>query len=214
MNNEDAINSDEITLLDIWGFLSRQYKIIFMIFMTITTITLIYAFTKPTIYQSKASITIGEQLYFAQAQTQSLIETAEEIQYHYSSLATISPIKKTRIIEIITTANTPDIAKENLKSTIQKIISSHKAILDDKKSKFENLLTSITNSNNVNKSDFIHLIDNASTSSLTKQLTDAETKELKHGGIFIKIVGIGVFAALFISLLFATLKDYIERNRS
>ena len=91
-----------------------------MIFMTITTITLIYAFTKPTIYQSKASITIGEQLYFAKAQTQSLIETAEEIQYHYSSLATISPIKKTRIIEIITTANTPDIAKENLKSTIQK----------------------------------------------------------------------------------------------
>lgn len=102
MKNEDAINSDEITLLDIWGFLLRQYKIIFMIFMPIITITLIYAFSRPTIYQSKASITIGEQLYFAlaqiqtppQPQTQSLIETAEEIQYHYSSLATISPIKK------------------------------------------------------------------------------------------------------------------------
>lgn len=216
-------NDDEITLLDIWNFLSRQKKTIVSILIVVMTFTLVYVLSRPTIYQSKTSIIIGEQLYFSQAQTlvqsqpQSAtqqIETAEEIQYRYSPFATISPIKKTRIIEISTSANKPEIAEENLKSTVQKIIANHQAILNDKKSKFDNLLNSIANNSNINKSELIRLLDNASTSSLTKQLTNVETTELKYSGIFMKTVGIGIFTALFISLLFAILKDYIERNRT
>lgn len=102
MTNQDSIinNDDEITLSDIWNFLVRQYKTIFTILIVIMSCTLIYALSRPTIYQSKTSIIIGEQLYFSLSQTPSSqpltqqIETAEEIQYHYSSLAKISPVKK------------------------------------------------------------------------------------------------------------------------
>lgn len=213
MTIQDSIinNNDEITLSDIWNCLVRQYKTIFTILIIIMSFTLIYALSRPTIYQSKTSIIIGEQLYLSQTLTQQ-IETAEEIQYHYSALAKIFPVKKTRIIEITTSANTSEIAEQNVKSTVEKIISNHKAILDDKKSKFENLLTSITNSNNIDKSELIKLLDNASTSYLTKQLTDIETTELKYGGIFIKAITIAAFSGLFIGLLFATLKDYIEQK--
>lgn len=215
MTTESAItNDDEITLLDIWNFLSRQKKTIISILIVIMTFTFAYVLSRPTIYQSKTSIMIGEQLYVSQPQAIQQIETAEEIQYRYSSFATISPIKKTRFIEVITSANKPETAEESLKSTVQKIITNHQDILNDKKSKFDNLLNSITNNSNINKSDLIKLLDNASTSFLTKQLTNIETTELKYGGIFIKTVGIGVFIALFISLLFAILKDYIERNRT
>lgn len=216
MTTESAItNDDEISLLDIWTFLSRQKKTIVSVLIVIMTFTFAYVLSRPTIYQSKTSIMIGEQLYFSQVQTATQqIETAEEIQYRYSPFATIAPIKKTRIIEIITSANKPETAEENLKSTVQKIIANHQAILNDKKSKFDNLLNSITNNSNINKSELIRLLDNASTSSLTKQLTNVETTELKYSGIFMKTVGIGIFTALFISLLFAILKDYIERNRT
>lgn len=224
MTTESTItNEDEISLLDIWNLLLRQQKTIISILIVIMTFTLAFVLSRPTIYQSKTSIMIGEQLYFSQVQTLAQsqpqpatqqIETAEEIQYRYSPFATIAPIKKTRIIEIITSANKPETAEENLKSTVQKIIANHQAILNDKKSKFDNLLNLITNNSNINKSELIRLLDNASTSSLTKQLTNIETTELKYSGIFIKTVGIGIFTALFISLFFAILKDYIERNRS
>lgn len=212
MTTEDTTNNNEITLFDIWHFLLRQYKTIFITLVIVMVAILSYALSRPTIYQSKSSIIIGDQLYFPQSPQ--LIESSDEIQYRYSSLATIFPIKKTNIVEVIATANNPDIAEENLKLTIQRIISTHKAILDEKKSKFESLLSSITNSSNINKSELIHLLDNASTSSQTKQLTNIETKELKYEGLFFKTLAIGIFSGLFISLLFAVLKDYIQRNKA
>jgi hypothetical protein len=78
---------------------------------------------------------------------------------------------------------------------------------------FESLLASITNSSNINKSELIHLLDNASSSSQTKQLTNIETKELKYNGTFLKTFSIGTILALIISFLFATVKDYIDRNK-
>jgi hypothetical protein len=150
-------------------------------------------------------------LYFPQPLQ--LIESTDEIQYRYSSQATISPVKKTNIVEVIATANNPDIAEANLKLTLETIISTHNAILDEKKSMFESLLASITNSSNINKSELIHLLDNASSSSQTKQLTNIETKELKYNGTFLKTFSIGTILALIISFLFATVKDYIDRNK-
>ncbi|MFM8341512.1 MAG: Wzz/FepE/Etk N-terminal domain-containing protein, partial [Methylomonas sp.] len=63
MTTENTItNDDEITLLDIWSFLLRQYKTILIIMTIIMISTLAYILSKPTIYQSKTSIIIGEQL--------------------------------------------------------------------------------------------------------------------------------------------------------
>lgn len=213
MTTEDTINNndDEINILDIWNFLLRQYKTIFMTLMIIIVAILSYALSRPTIYQSKSSLIIGNQLYFPQPLQ--LIESTDEIQYRYSSQATISPVKKTNIVEVIATANNPDIAEANLKLTLETIISTHNAILDEKKSMFESLLASITNSSNINKSELIHLLDNASSSSQTKQLTNIETKELKYNGTFLKTFSIGTILALIISFLFATVKDYIDRNK-
>ncbi len=61
---------------------------------------------------------------------------------------------------------------------------------------------------------FIRLLDNAASSSLTKQIGSIETTKLLHGGIFVKVFGIGVFAAIFLALIISILKDYIERSKA
>jgi hypothetical protein len=158
----------------------------------------------------KASIVVGERLFFQQQQQ---IESIDEIKYLYGDLATFNAIKNTRIVEVSATAKLPDLAKTNLQNAIQKIIQKHKQILEAKKMEFNDLLKT-QNEGGVNRADFIRLLDNAASSSLTKQIGSIETTKLLHGGIFVKVFGIGVFAAIFLALIISILKDYIERSKA
>ena len=219
MKTEETVTytDDEISLVDVWHFLQRQRKVILIVFSVITAISFSYAITRPTLYQAKASITVGERLYFLQQQQQQQqqqqIEGSDEIKYRYSSLANISPIKNTRIIEITTTSEQAKLAEEDLRKTISQILQSHDEIFEQKKAEFSSLLSTITH-DNLNKRELISLLDSAATSTRTKQFAESTTVVMPYSGKFIKIFGIGTAAGIFLALILAGLIDYIQRFKA
>ena len=210
MNNEVKTQQyeDELELIDIWYFIQRQRLFLAIVFLSIAALTFTYAITRPTTWQSRVSLVVGERLFFLQQQQ---IEGSDEIKYRYSQNAVITPIKNTRIIVITNTANSKDLAVEQVNKTMSEIIANHKQILEDKKIEFVSLLSAISN-DNVNKTELVRLLDNASNSTLTKQLSDISTEEKPYSGMLLKIVGIGSFIGLALAFLLAAIKDYLERK--
>ena len=213
MNNEVKTQQyeDELELIDIWYFIQRQRLFLAIVFLSIAALTFTYAITRPTTWQSRVSLVVGERLFFLQQQQQQQIEGSDEIKYRYSQNAVINPIKNTRIIEITITANSKDLAVEQVNKTMNEIIANHKQILEDKKIEFVSLLSAISN-DNVNKTELVRLLDNASNSTLTKQLSDISTEEKPYSGMLLKILGIGSFIGLALAFLLAAIKDYLERK--
>ena len=214
MKNEETVtySDDEISLIDVWHFLQRQCKVILIVFSVITAISFSYAITRPTLYHAKASIAVGERLYFIQ-QPQQQIEGSDEIKYRYSSLADILPIRNTRILEITTTSEQAQIAEENLRKIISQILQGHDEIFEQKKAEFSSLLSTITH-DNLNKRELISLLDSAATSTRTKQFSKSTTVVMPYSGIFIKIFGTGTVAGIFLALVLAGLIDYIQRFKA
>jgi uncharacterized protein involved in exopolysaccharide biosynthesis len=210
MNNELKIqqDEDEIGLIDIWYFVLRQHLFIVLVFLSISALSFTYAVTRPTTWQSRASIVVGERLFFLQQQQ---IESSEEIKYRYSQNVLINPIKNTHIIEISTTANSKDLAVEQVSKTMNEIIGNHKKIFQDKKIEFVSLLIAI-NKENASKTELVRLLDNGSNSTLTKQLGDISTEEKPYSGMLFKISVIGSFIGLALAFLLAVIKDYLERK--
>jgi len=210
MNNEVKTQQyeDELELIDIWYFIQRQRLFLAIVFLSIAALTFTYAITRPTTWQSRVSLVVGERLFFLQQQQ---IEGLDEIKYRYSQNAVITPIKNTRIIEITNTANSKDLAVEQVNKTINEIIVNHKQIFEDKKIEFVSLLSAISK-DNANKTELVRLLDNASNSTLTKQLSDISTEEKPYSGMLLKILGIGSFIGLALAFLLAAIKDYLERK--
>jgi hypothetical protein len=219
MNNEVKIHQykDDIYWIDIWYFVKRQHIFMAVVFLSISALTFTYAITRPTTWQSRVSLVVGERLFFLQhqhqhqQQQQQQIESAEEIKYRYSQNAVINPIKNTRIIEISTTASSNDLALEQVNKTMNEIIVNHKRIFEDKKTEFVSLMSAI-NKDNANKTELMQLLDNASKSTITKQLGDINTEKKPYGGMFLKILGLGLSVGLALAFLLAALKDYVERK--
>ena len=212
MNNEVKTQQyeDELELIDIWYFIQRQRLFLAIVFLSIAALTFTYAITRPTTWQSRVSLVVGERLFFLQQQQQQ-IEGLDEIKYRYSQNAVITPIKNTRIIEITNTANSKDLAVEQVNKTMNEIIVNHKQIFEDKKIEFVSLLSAISK-DNANKTELVRLLDNASNSTLTKQLSDISTEEKPYSGMLLKILGIGSFIGLALAFLLAAIKDYLERK--
>ena len=210
MNNEVKTQQyeDELELIDIWYFIQRQRLFLAIVFLSIAALTFTYAITRPTTWQSRVSLVVGERLFFLQQQQ---IEGLDEIKYRYSQNAVITPIKNTRIIVITNTANSKDLAVEQVNKTMNEIIVNHKQIFEDKKIEFVSLLSAISK-DNANKTELVRLLDNASNSTLTKQLSDISTEEKPYSGMLLKIVGIGSFIGLALAFLLAAIKDYLERK--
>jgi len=214
MNNEVKTQQceDELELIDIWYFIQRQRLFLAIVFLSISALTFTYAITRPTTWQSRVSLVVGERLFFLQQQQQQQqIEGSDEIKYRYSQNAVITPIKNTRIIEITNTANSKDLAAEQVNKTMNEIIVNHKQIFEDKKIEFVSLLSAISK-DNANKTELVRLLDNASNSTLTKQLSDISTEEKPYSGMLLKIFGIGSFVGLALAFLLAAIKDYLERK--
>ena len=213
MNNEVKTQQyeDELELIDIWYFIQRQRLFLAIVFLSIAALTFTYAITRPRTWQSRVSLVVGERLFFLQQQQQQQIEGSDEIKYRYSQNAVITPIKNTRIIEITNTANSKDLAVEQVNKTMNEIIVNHKQIFEDKKIEFVSLLSAISK-DNANKTELVRLLDNASNSTLTKQLSDISTEEKPYSGMLLKILGIGSFIGLALAFLLAAIKDYLERK--
>ena len=211
MNMRPEIDSeDELSIVDVWNFLNRQYKTIILIFSTLTLIVLVFAFTRPTLYESTANILVGERFYFnGQQLGQQLIEPVDQMKYIYTKNATINPIKNTRVVQITSKNVSIDESKTNVKDAVDEIINAHKKILSEKREEFIKLLTAVKQDNK----QVIDLIDTASTSTVSKQIGETESTTLKYSGQLNKILGGGIALSIFLALSISVLIDLIQRNK-
>jgi len=209
MNNTTLENNDdEIDLRTVVDFVKRQFKLMALTFIAILIIAIAYALSKPTLYQSKVSLVIGERMYFSQQQ---LIENIDEIKYELSDISVVQ-IKNTRIIELQATNESADIAQQSINLAVDKLIMKHNELLDRKKNEFVELLKNVVSSD-IMKTELIKLLDNASNSNKTRPTSSVSTTTLRYSGRFTQIVGIGFIIAFIASLVIGLIKDLIEKNK-
>jgi uncharacterized protein involved in exopolysaccharide biosynthesis len=207
MNMRPEIDSeDELSIVDVWNFLNRQYKTIILIFSTLTLMVLVFAFTRPTLYESTANILVGERFYF---NGQQVIEPVDQMKYIYTKNATINPIKNTRVVQVTSKNVSIDESKTNVRNMVDEIINAHKKILSEKREEFIKLLTAVKQDNK----QVVSLIDTASTSTESKQIGETETTTLKYSGQLNKILGGGIALSIFLALSISVLIDLIQRNK-
>jgi uncharacterized protein involved in exopolysaccharide biosynthesis len=207
MNMRSEIDSeDELSIVDVWNFLNRQYKTIILIFSTLTLMVLVFAFTRPTLYESTANILVGERFYF---NGQQVIEPVDQMKYIYTKNATINPIKNTRVVQVTSKNVSIDESKTNVRNMVDEIINAHKKILSEKREEFIKLLTAVKQDNK----QVVSLIDTASTSTESKQIGETETTTLKYSGQLNKILGGGIALSIFLALSISVLIDLIQRNK-
>jgi uncharacterized protein involved in exopolysaccharide biosynthesis len=190
---------DELSMLDVWNFLKRQYKNIILIFVISFCIACVYIFTRPTIYVSEGSLILGRD-----------IETPDQIKYLYSTEATITPIKNTSIIKISSTNTNENFSKKVVNETIEKIIQRHDELLIDRK---ERLIKLIKATQNDGKRELIDLINKSSQLSTTKKTGSITTATLTFGGVLKKGLGLSFIGSIFLALFLAIGLEFITKIR-
>lgn len=204
IENQDG----DISLLDVIHFLKRQYKNIFATFLIFFGVSCVFIFTKPTIFESSADLKIGSNSFFIASP--SLIESTDQIKYLYSSNVQILPIKNTAVIQVVSKNENIDVADNNIKETIKLIIKSHSQILNQKREEFIKLME-LSKSNNLR--EYLSLIDSASLSKSTEQVSAITTKRLAYGGILGKGLTIAFFGSAFFALMLGLLFDNAKKVR-
>jgi preprotein translocase subunit SecF len=213
MNEIKYNNNDELSVLDVWNFLKRQYKNIILIFIVCFTLVCAYIFTRPTIYESSADIVVGTKFFFAIANASAnpnAIEPLEQIKYLYSSNATITPIKNTSVVRVIAKNTSKEASLKAVEKTIEEIVKNHKEYLQSKKDEAVQLLKL---TNNGNKESTTELIDKISASSNTKQVSQITTATLTYSGMLNKGVGLGLIGSILFALILALMIDYTFKFR-
>jgi uncharacterized protein involved in exopolysaccharide biosynthesis len=199
--------ADELSILDVWNFLKRQYKNIILIFVVSFSLICLYIFTRPTIYESSADLVVGTKFFFANANA---IEPLEQIKYLYSSKADIALIRNTSVVRVISKNTNQDSSRKAVEETINEIVKKHKEYLQEKKDEAVQLLKLTTNGNKESTSE---LIDKISASSTTKQATAITTTMLTYSGTLKIGLGLGLVGSMFFALLFALIIDYTVKVR-
>lgn len=204
-------DNDELSVLDVWNFLKRQYKSIILIFVISFSLVCVYIFTRPTIYESSADVVVGTKFFFANANVNAnAIETSEQIKYLYSSKANITPIKNTSIVRVIAKNTNKDASEKAVEETIGEIIKKHKEYLQEKKDEAIQLLKLTNNSNKENTTE---LIDKVSASSTTRQATAITTATLAYSGMLKKGLGLGFIGSIFLAFFVAIGLEFIIKIR-
>ena len=214
MKNGSIENNDyENDFKSLFVFIQRQFKVMTLAFLVIFIFFIVYAISKPTLYQSKVSLLIGEKLYFLhqEQQQQLLIENIDEIQYTNNAIKVI-PIKNTRIIEFQATNESAELAQQAINLAVEKLILKHNELLIKKKNEFSELLNSFT-TGTLNTPELIKLLDNASNSNATRTISTVSTSTLKYSGYFTQIVGVGFIISLFFALALGLAKDWIDKRK-
>jgi len=210
MKNVSIENNDyENDFKSLFDFIQRQFKIMTLAFVAIFIISIAYAISKPTLYQSKVSLLIGEKFYFLQQQQ--LIENIDEIKYTNNEI-TVIPIKNTKIITLQATKQSPELAQQAITLAAENLIAKHNEILTKKRNEFTELLNIVT-TGTLNTAELIKLLDNASNSNATRTISAVSTSTLKYSGYFTQIVGVGFIISLFFALALGLAKDWIDKRK-
>lgn len=210
MKNGSTENNDyENDFKSLFVFIQRQFKVMTLAFVAIFIISIIYAISKPTLYQSKVSLLIGEKLYFLQQQQ--LIENIDEIKYTNNEI-TVIPIKNTRIIILQATNESPELAQQAINLAAEKLIVKHNELLTKKRNEFTELLNSVTTGTLIT-AELIKLLDNASNSNATRTISAVSTSTLKYSGYFTQIVGTGFIISFLFALALGLAKDWIDKRK-
>ena len=175
----NELSNEDISLLEVYIFFTRQIKTILMIFFVACAVGIAYSTTRPTLYMSVSNATIGKSISL-DSNTLGLLESPEEIAYNYSSIATITPIKNTNIVKVSSTTEDRKQSIENVKSTIEKITKNQKEIYQSQENKFIKYLEilKITDAVNARTLDILQI---ASKSSATPS-SEMVTTELPYSG--------------------------------
>ena len=188
---------DELSALDVWNFLKRQYKNIILIFVVSFSLVIIFLLTRPTLYVSEASLIIGKD-----------IESPDQIKYLYSSEAAITPIKNTAIIKISSTSSDSKNSISAVEKTIEKIVFRHDELLIERKEQAIKLLKAIQNDS---KRELVDLINKSSQLSSTKQASPITSNTLAHSGLMKKGLGLGLFGSVLLALFAAFCFEFIAK---
>ena len=209
MTHENTTQEDAISLLDIWCFLQRRYKVIGVVFLLVFGAIATYALTRPTMYEASANVQIGERFYFTKTAQNFLIETPEQIKLLYSGQANINPIKNTRIVQIVAKKENAAEAQAAVQNVLAQIVAAHQAELDSKREEFIQLLGAVR----PNAQDMVEILDVASVAARTRQLGTIHINRLEYAGLLYKTVVQGLLVALFLAFCCAGLIDYIVKAR-
>ena len=190
---------DELSALDIYYFLKRQYKNIILIFVFYFFLVIIFILTRPTLYVSEANLIIGEN-----------IETPDQIKYLYSSGVIITPIKNTEIINISSSSADRKDSIAAVEKTIEKIIYRHDELLIDRREQAIKLLKATQNDS---KRELIDLINKSSQISPTKQVSPITSNTLEYSGHMKKGLGLGLIGSIFLALLAAIGIEFVAKIR-
>ena len=192
-------DSDEISMLDIWKFLNRQYKTIILIFVVSFTLVIVFVLTRPTLYLSEAILIIG-----------SSIESPDQIKYLYASDAQITPVKNTAIIKVSSTRADGNEATAAVEKTIEKIIKRHRELATDRREQTIKLLNAIQNDG---KKQLIDLIITSSQLTPTIQLGPIVLKTLTYSGQMEKGLALGFVGSILLAFLAAVGFELIVKIR-
>jgi uncharacterized protein involved in exopolysaccharide biosynthesis len=197
----NSLNEDsELNFQDVLTFLKEQYKNILLIFISIFIVCLIYIFSRPTLYKSSSNLLIGKD-----------IESVEQIRFLYSSETEINLIKNTSIIEIISKSIDLEKSKVNVNETINRILSSHEQIRNNKILQASLLLKAIQNDS---KKELLDVLEKSSAINSTRQITQLSTETLKFSGLLKKGIIYSLLIALILSFLITFAIHILNKTRT
>ena len=197
MNDNNAYDSD-LTIEDVVIFLKEQYKTICITFLVCILCSCVYLFTRPTLYESRADLMVGNA-----------IESADQIKYLYSNDAQINPIKNTSIIQVIATSNSAELSKQAVADTVKRIIDRHNDLFLEKKKRAIDLIKATNNNNK----QLFELIDTTSTLTSTKEVNPISTISLPYSGLLKKGLIISFSLSVLFSLLLSLALHYLRKLR-
>jgi uncharacterized protein involved in exopolysaccharide biosynthesis len=209
MNEQNYVADDEISLLDIYEFFSRHFITLCVVFVACFGSVAAYLLSQPTIYKTTVQLTIGKDLFFTtvnlptNASTINLIESAEQTKHRFGSTVRIDAVKNTGILDIVAERTASESSLNDAVSVANQIVDEHKRLREQKVEQFKMLLSATAPS----QSELMRVVDAAASSTPTRITNEPQTVALPYRGLLYKGLGIGIFAAAFVALLFALALD-------
>jgi len=200
MNQIKYNDNDELSALDVWNFLKRQYKIIILIFVVSFSLVIIFLLTRPTLNTSHAILLFDKD-----------VETSDQIKHLYSSeKIIINPIKNTAIIKITSISSESKDSITTLERTIENIIFRQNELLANRKVRAINLLKATECSTN---KEFINYVIQFSNQSSANQYGPITLNTLTYSGLMEKGFWLGLSGSIFLALFVAIGFEFMAKIR-
>lgn len=204
------LSKDEISLAEIYWFFVGQTKTIATVFLILLALGFGYAVTRPTLYISIASVTIGNSLNLDSSGPKQL-ENPELVVYKYSHVATIKPIRNTNIVEVSAIAEDRKKSIQNVQLTTNDIITTQNKIYKTQENKFIKYL-GLLKITETTEMQMLSVLQDASNSSTTHS-SEIKTTELPYSGKIYKIMFGTIFIAALAALAIGAVKEIARRTR-